>query len=83
MHRDIDIDKYPAIKKYLSQFKERLQQRATSHLHDWHELQQPQSGIFHSYEVTKIVYPDIAKESRFTMDPSGSYIDMTAFPSPT
>src|SRR5436305_836246 len=37
----IDIDRYPAIRRYLARFRRQLEQRATRQ--KWYELQQPQA----------------------------------------
>lgn len=71
--RGVDIDKYPAIKKHLEAYRERLENRATSHLHPWYELQQPQSGVYEEFEKPKIVYPDIAHTPEFAYDASTHY----------
>lgn len=78
-YHGIDIDKYPEIEDYLSQFRKKLEGRATSKNHKWYELQQPQTGIFTHYEKIKIISTDIAKRCEFTLDSSGSYIDATIF----
>lgn len=72
----IDIDKFPAIKKHLLQFKDSLKSRALNQ--QWWELQQAQNreGI---WEKPKIIYPDICKESRFSLDEEGFYLDMNGF----
>ena len=41
-YHGIEINRYPAIKAYLSTFRRRLEERATSENHQWYELQQPQ-----------------------------------------
>lgn len=72
----IDINKYPAIKRHLAAHRERLEARAIKQ--PWWELQQAQNrdGV---WKGTKVIFPDIAKESRFTLDATGIYADMTAF----
>ncbi len=75
----VDITRYPAVEKYLRQFKVKLEKRATSANHKWYELQQPQTGIYKHYEEIKIISTDIAKQCEFTLDSSGSYIDATIF----
>ena len=72
-YRDVDIDSYPAVKDYLEPMRERLEQRATSHLHPWYELQQPQTGIYENFEKPKIIYPDIAKRCEFAFDDQGYF----------
>jgi len=45
-------------------------------------LQQPQYKYSTYFNSPKIIFPDIAKESRFTLDTKGNYIDMTCFTIP-
>ncbi len=71
--RDVDIERYPAIRAYLDPFRERLERRATSDNHAWYELQQPQMGIYAEFDKPKIVYPDIAKRCEFAFDDQGLY----------
>lgn len=75
-HAGTDLNDYPAIRKYLSHFRSKLEQRAVQQ--PWWQLQQAQyrGGI---WDRPKIVYPDICKESRFTLDSAGIYTDMKAF----
>ena len=81
--RGVDIEQYPAIKEHLNWFRGDLEKRATSSLHPWYELQQPQEGIHHLFAHSKIVWPDITPEARFAYDATGSYLDMTCFSMPT
>jgi len=75
-HSETEIEKYPAIKDYLFQFKNRLEKRAVKQ--PWWQLQQAQNrdGI---WDNPKILYPDICKESRFTLDQKSIYSDMKGF----
>jgi adenine-specific DNA-methyltransferase len=75
-HNEILIDNYPAVKKYLFAFKEKLEQRSVQQ--PWWQLQQAQNrdGI---WDNPKILYPDICKESRFTLDEKAIYSDMKGF----
>jgi len=68
------------IKSHLSQWRDRLSQRALDQ--EWYELQQAQLRYSSTYENPKIVYPDIALEPRFSLDTTGRYPDMTAFSIP-
>jgi type I restriction-modification system DNA methylase subunit len=79
-HSCINIDEYPAVKNYLTQFKSRLESRAGNQ--SWWQLQQAQNRG-NIWESPKIVYPDICKESRFTFDSEGIYVDMPGFVLPT
>ncbi|MDE0630486.1 MAG: Eco57I restriction-modification methylase domain-containing protein [Caldilineaceae bacterium] len=83
VNRGIDIEMYPAIEEHLSHFRTQLEQRATSHLHPWYELQQPQEGIYHYFSNHKIVWPDIARDVRFAYDTDGCYLGNTGYIMPT
>lgn len=77
----ICIDDYPAIRDWLLPFKERLEKRATKQ--EWFELQQAQEAYAPHFCETKITYRDIAAESSFFRDTSGSYLETTAFALPS
>jgi len=71
----IEIERYPAIFAYLSGFQQQLEDRWDKGKH-WWELR---SCVYYSaFEKSKIVYPDIGKEPRFTLDARGCYLDATA-----
>ena len=75
----VNASNYPAVVNYLKPFRDQLEKRATSESHEWYELQQPQMGIYPFYSLPKIVYPDIAKESRFAFDVEGTYFGNSAY----
>ena len=77
-NRGVDIQQYPAIEGHLRWFREDLEKRATAHLHPWYELQQPQEGIFHEFAHPKIVWGNLAVESKFARDLSRAYISAPA-----
>ena len=77
MFHGIEINRYPSIEKYLESFKAALKGRATNQ--KWFELQQPQLAYKQFYDSKKIIWPDIAKESRFTFDDLGYYLETTCF----
>ncbi|MBI2298658.1 MAG: Eco57I restriction-modification methylase domain-containing protein [Armatimonadetes bacterium] len=70
------IENYPAVLAHLRQHSGGLRARAGAQ--PWWALQQAQyrDGV---WETSKIVYPDICKESRFVMDTTGLYFDMKGF----
>nr|WP_322506161.1 TaqI-like C-terminal specificity domain-containing protein [Chroococcidiopsis cubana] len=88
--RDIDIDTYPAIKAHLAQWQAELTPKKTGKEsvgrsggdYKWYELQASPSNI-KRLEVTKIVFPDIAKELRFAFDSKGMYLNNTGYFIPT
>jgi hypothetical protein len=78
-YHGVEIDRYPAIKAYLSTFRRRLEERATSDSHHWYELQQPQLAYASRMESPKIMYPDITVEPRFVYDDKGFYFGNTTY----
>lgn len=77
----VRIDDYPAIRNWLLPFKDRLERRATKQ--EWFALQQAQDAYAPYFQKTKITYRDIADESPFHLDDSGSYLETTAFAIPS
>lgn len=83
--RGIDINQYPAIKAHLAQWKDDLTPKNSTEKigrkpgsYQWYEIQD-NVAYFPKFDQPKIVYPDIAKESRFAFDETGKYINDTAF----
>ncbi len=78
----VNITHYPAIENYLEHHRRKLENRATQQ--EWYELQQPQRAFVPIFDNSKIIYPDIGKETRFAMDTQGHYGKDTTFmiPSP-
>lgn len=76
----VNIDDYPAIRDWLLHFKYALEKRATKQ--EWFELQQAQEAYVPHFEKAKISYRDIAANSPFHLDRSGSYLETTCFALP-
>jgi type I restriction-modification system DNA methylase subunit len=91
--RGVDIDRYPAIKRHLSQWRKELEPRPrdwkpsrpgeewpgrASGDYAWYELQ-ASPAEFDRFEGPKIVYPVIGKEPRFAFDVEGSFTNDKAF----
>lgn len=84
--RGIDIDSYPAVKAYLATFQERLTPRPDDwHMnkpwpgrkpgpYKWYEIQDS-VDYYEAFEGTKIFWPELAKQPRFSWDTSGLYIN--------
>ena len=77
-NRGVDIHQYPAIEEHLRWFRDDLERRATAHLHPWYELQQPQEGIYQQFAHAKIVWGNLAVESKFARDLTEAYISAPA-----
>ena len=73
----VDIERYPSIKKYLSQFRIKLEKRATDQ--NWYELQQPQAAYLPVLQQPKIIMPDLAERGRFSLDRNGLFLTNTAY----
>ena len=84
--RGIDIEKYPAILKYLSQFKERLTpgisggRKAGSY--EWYEIQD-NVAYWQEFSQSKIIYPDIYEHQSFTIDEDNFFLGNTCYFIPT
>lgn len=77
----IDIENFAAIRDHLLPYKAALEARATKQ--QWFELQQSQEAYAAYFSQTKITYRDIAAESPFHLDASGSFLETTAFAIPS
>ncbi|HNQ80712.1 MAG TPA: TaqI-like C-terminal specificity domain-containing protein, partial [Candidatus Aminicenantes bacterium] len=90
--RGTKITDYPAIEKYLLQFKDRLMPKPKGWKgkewngrkpgsYKWYEIQDTVE-YFKELDKTKIIWPEIAKESRFSIDNECLYLNKTCFFSP-
>lgn len=87
--RGIEIERYPAVLRYLTQYREQLEPkpaewsgsswpgRKTGN-YAWYEIQDS-IDYWPSFERPKIVYQDIVWESEFTLDEKGLYSNNTAY----
>jgi hypothetical protein len=72
----IDIKNYLAIFKHLQQWQPQLEKRCDQGNH-WWELRA--CAYYDSFDRPKIVFPDIAKHPRFSLDSNSKYVEATAF----
>ncbi len=77
--QDFVSRKYPAIFNHLLQFEEKAKVR-TDQGDYWWELRACE--YYDDFQKPKIIWPEIAKESRFTYDGKGFYLNKTCFFSP-
>lgn len=87
--RGTDLKKYPAIENHLQMYKKQLMPKPDDFkgsdwpgrkagVYKWYEIQD--SVDYHQeLENSKIVWPEIAKESRFCFDETGLYLNNKAF----
>jgi TaqI-like C-terminal specificity domain/Eco57I restriction-modification methylase len=84
--RGIDINAYPAIKAHLAQWQKELTPKTSSQQsigrkpgkYKWYEIQD-EVAYYQEFEKPKIIYPVIAKESRFAFDIQGTFTNDKAF----
>jgi hypothetical protein len=84
--RGVDIDRYPAIRRHLEQWKEDLTPKRSKSAkrgrkpgaYEWYEIQDD-VAYWEVFEKQKLIFPDIAKEPRFCLDTEGHYIANTAY----
>jgi adenine-specific DNA-methyltransferase len=72
----INIHSYPAIFKHLKQWEKELKKR-TDQGNYWWELRA--CAYYDAFDKSKIIYPEIAKESRFAFDSNKIYPLKTCF----
>lgn len=91
--RGTDIDCYPAIRRYLEQFREALEPKPRdwsgpawkgrkAGSYEWFEIQD-NVAYWREFEGPKIVYPDIYEHQSFAWDETGSYGANTCYFIPT
>ncbi|MBN1576394.1 MAG: DUF559 domain-containing protein [Chitinispirillaceae bacterium] len=82
----IDIDRYPAIKKYLHRFKKQLMPGGPNGRkpgsYEWYEIQD-NIAYWEEFERPKIIYPDIFEHCSFSWDENKFYAGNTTYFIPT
>jgi adenine-specific DNA-methyltransferase len=84
--RGVNIERYPAIKKYLEQFREDLEPKKSPKQkqgrkpgsYKWYEIQD-NIAYYKEFERPKIIVPDLAPNPRFSIEYGKLYPDMTVF----
>ena len=84
----VDIDEYPAVRRWLSSFGRRLHQtgerlpdgsRARKRTqHAWWELQDS-CAYYGEFERPKLIWIELAEKGRFALDRKGLFVEATAF----
>ena len=75
-HREIDINAYPVIKKYLGKYRDALKKRSGKQ--EWYELQTAPTDTVR-FTQPKCIYADMASETAFAFDDEGYYVSSTAY----
>src|SRR5438445_1688623 len=84
--RGVDIEQYPAIKAHLEQWKEDLTPKRDKNAkrgrkpgrYEWYETQDD-VAYYEVFDGPKIIFPDICKGPRFSIDTDGHYPANTAY----
>jgi len=84
--RGVDIQKYPAIREHLEQWRDDLtpkKGKATKSgrkpgNYEWYEIQDD-VAYYEVFSRPKLIFPDIAKGPRFCLDNEGRYLTNTAY----
>ena len=75
-HKDIDIERYPAVKEHLAKYRNQLDARAGKQL--WWQLQASPS-FYKMFEKPKLVYQEIQFHSAFSYDGNGYFTNNKCF----
>lgn len=78
---ELKIDDYSAIKKHLKKWRSKLESRPECRdgRYNWWCMARYGAEYVDAFEYPKIVYPVIAKESRFSYDTQGTFTNDKAF----
>ena len=78
---DFNINDYPLIKKYLTQYKSDLEKRpeVKKNRYNWYCMSRYASDYVDLFEKEKIIYSEIVPEPRFVYDDENYYIEATGF----
>lgn len=72
----VDMQRYPEIFEHLKQWENNLRRRSDQGNH-WWELRS--CDYYDAFDKPKIIYPDMAQSSRFTLDKKGYYFGNTTY----
>ena len=72
----VDIDRYPAIKKHLGRFEQKLAERSDQG-NNWWELRD--CAYYEAFETVKILSTKLTTKPTFCFDPSGGYALNTTY----
>lgn len=84
--RGVEIERYPAIKRYLERFREDLEPKKSSNQkrgrkpgpYNWYEIQD-NIAYYKEFEHAKIIYPEVSADPRFAIDKNIFFTDKTTF----
>jgi len=73
----VEIDRFPAIKNWLSPFRQQLEDRATKQ--KWFELQQAQEAYVAAFGDVKVLSTKISIMPTFSVDRTGYFLSNTSY----
>jgi hypothetical protein len=84
--RGVDIGRYPAVREHLARWKEDLMPKRDKNAkrgrkpgrYEWYEIQDD-VAYYEVFDGPKIIFPDICKGPRFSLDTGGHYPANTAY----
>jgi len=84
--RGVEIERYPAIKRYLERFRGDLEPKKSSNQkrgrkpgpYNWYEIQD-NIAYYKEFEHAKIIYPEVSADPRFAIDKNNFFTDKTTF----
>jgi hypothetical protein len=75
--RNCDLENNPYLLNHFSNFKTELEKRATKQ--NWYELQQSQEKYSDQIRSKKIIFPDISRYPKFSLDSDGIFFSNTVY----
>lgn len=80
-----ELESYRAVIKHLERYRSQLENRTIAERgrYEWYALQRYAADYYKEFEKDKIIYPDIAQQSKFTWDESKAFLGNTAYIIPT
>jgi type I restriction-modification system DNA methylase subunit len=76
-YHGVQVSKYGRLLKHLEGFRKALAARSTEQ--KWYELQQPQGAYANLFDRLKIIYPDLSRYPKFSLDETGMYFSNTGY----
>ena len=83
--RGIDLEKYPAIEKHLSQYRTELTPKLSGDkigrkpgTYKWHEIQD-NVAYYKDFDKEKVVWIELTDQPKFALDTEGYYLNNTIF----
>jgi len=76
LHGEVELDDFPSLRSYLLDHKSNLEDR-TERGEKWYQLRP--CDYYSEFEKDKIIFPEVSKRTRFTLDSDGYFLNKTVF----